>query len=124
MAKDSLHVYTPSEAANAATAVNAKWNVLTSQNTTKSPNTTYNLDVSDYNQLLITNKGFGIYYSFRSDISSDLSASSHNNQFIIRSDSSLSTGVVSLSIPKNIKYFSFRHTATSAGDTKVFVVGY
>jgi hypothetical protein len=121
MAKDRLRVYSPIEAINAATAVNAKWNVLTSQETTSSSGT-YNIDVSAYNQLLVVNKGFGIAFSFRNDISNTLQG--HNTMYTNASSSNSSAGIVPLSIPTTTKYFSFKHNGSSAGNTKVWVVGY
>ena len=152
MAKDSLHVYTPIEAVNAATALNAKWNILTSQEVTTSSGT-HNIDVSNYNQLLVTNKGFGFNFSFRNDIANSLqvhnsmytnrsdsaisygiyftfrndtsvNTTNHNSMYTARSDSGTGSGVVPLIVPKNTKYFSFRHNGHSGGNTKVFVVGY
>ena len=121
MARDALHVYTPIEAVNAATALNAKWNILTSQETTTSSGT-YNIDVSAYNQLLVVNKGFGIAFSFRNDISGGLQV--HNSMYTAKSNSITSSGIVSLIVPKNTKYFSFRHNGSSYGNTKVWIVGY
>ena len=44
--------------------------------------------------------------------------------YTTRSDSVHGSGVVPLIVPKNTKYFSFRHSSTTNGNTKVWVVGY
>jgi len=121
MARDALHVYTPIEAVNAATALNTKWNILASQEITISSGT-HDIDVSAYNQIIVTNKGFGFNFSFRNDIANSLQR--HNSMYTSRSDSTLSSGIVSLIVPKNTKYFSFIQNGTAQGNTKVFVVGY